>query len=35
MSLVVKPGVTTNIIVASFPEEVSKSTAHSGELLIA
>lgn len=34
MSLVVKPGGTTNIIVASYPEEVSKSTLHNGELYI-
>ncbi len=34
MSLIIKPGVTTNIIVASYPEQVSKSTTHNGQLYI-
>lgn len=34
MNIVIKPGLTTNIIVASYPEEVSKSTTHTGELII-
>ena len=34
MSLVVKPGQTTNVIVASYPEEVTKSAAYSGELMV-
>jgi hypothetical protein len=34
MSVVVKQGVPTNIIVASYPEEVSRSTTHHGELYV-
>jgi hypothetical protein len=32
LSLVIKPGATTNIIVASYPEELYKSTTFTGEL---
>lgn len=34
MSVVLKPSCTINIIVASYPEEVLKSTTHTGELFI-
>ena len=34
MSVVVKPATTLNIIVASYPEDVSKSASYTGELVV-
>ena len=34
MNVVVKPGATTNVIVASYAEELFKTTSFSGELMV-
>lgn len=34
LSLVIKAGTTTNVVIASYSEEVSKSTVFNGELYI-